>query len=105
MGGGGYLSSLFHWRSKRELVKTGRKVEEKEKRKVEQRWGLTHTETSRAAAFSPGCRHSLLGNFSATDAHDLCPKMLRAPSTWGAAWTALGVLKAPQRFSCVAETG
>lgn len=87
------------------MVEAGRKVEEKEEREAEQRWGLTHIETSRAAAVSPGCQHSPLRNFSDTDAWDLRPEMLRVPLTWSAAWTSLGVFKSPQRFSCVAGTG
>lgn len=87
------------------MVKAERKVEEKEEREAEQRWGLTRIETSRAAAVSPGCQHSLLRNFSGTDAQDLRPEMLRVPLTWGAAWTSSGVFKSPQRFCCVAGTG
>ena len=101
---GEYVSSPSDWRSEGELVKTRRKVEEKEGREAEQRWGLTHIETSRAAAVSPGCQHNLLGNFSDTDARDLHPEMPRVPLTWDAAWTSSGVFKSPQRFSCVAGT-
>ena len=87
------------------MVETGRKVEEKEGREAEQRWGLTHIKTSRAAAVSPGCRQNLLGNFNDTDARDLHPEMPRVPLTWDAAWTSSGVFKSPQRSSCVARTG
>ena len=91
------------------MVKAERKVEEKEEREAEQRWGLTRIETSRAAAVSPGCQHSLLRNFSGTDARDL-PCAWKTGSGGKCCWlllpttVRLGFRAAGEQEGCLART-